>query len=450
MRILSLALVVLGSCVAGACVPNKIYRPDGPGQGPKERQYFVYEELQGREFDPAETEDRDSYPYRLGFVEFDDRGELFKRAQLRAVVDEIAKAKAEAKTRNTVAVVAVFVHGWKNNASERSGNVWGFRQVLAGLSKSFDKRPLVGVYIGWRGAVLSPPLLKEFTFFDRQQKSQNISGGHVVEALLKIAQAAKGVDYAEPPESSAATLMIGHSFGGAVLETALTQTIVGLAVRAKATKSAMRWPADLTMLVNEAQEATRSYQLIEALHENLPERDGWMPRGERPQGCVAPAAAQKAGRLPDAPAIISISSTGDTATRFAYKAVQSLQRPLNSLRSYDSADPNILGFTRQTPMFINTTAHLKPFQSHVMGRCECQDAACSACDEPVVEGAKNTCGPQIISHIGPTPVPYVIAEKPGTLNRTPVLGAADAAGGRTRPQHDLRTYLSRAGGDAVL
>ena len=147
---------------------------------------------------------------------------------MRQVVSEIAKAKAEAKARDTVAVVAVFVHGWKNNASEKSGNVWGFRQVLAGLSKSFGKRPLVGVYIGWRGAVLSPPLLKEFTFFDRQQKSQSVSGGHMVETLLKILQAAKGVDYAEPLESSAATVLIGHSFGGAVLETALTQTIVGL------------------------------------------------------------------------------------------------------------------------------------------------------------------------------------------------------------------------------
>jgi hypothetical protein len=419
MRALLLSLAVLAGCSTAACVPNKIYRPEAPGHGPKDRQYFAYEELQGRQFEPAETNDKDTYPYRLGFVEFDDRGELFKRDQLRQVVDEIAKAKAAAKARNTVAVVAVFVHGWKNNASEKSGNVWGFRQVLAGLSKSFDKRPVVGVYIGWRGAVLSPPLLKEFTFFDRQQKSQSVSGGHVVEALIEIVQAAKGVDYAEPPESSAATVLIGHSFGGAVLETALTQTIVGLAVRAHATNTAMRWPADLTVFVNEAQEATRSYQLIEALHENLPERDAWMPDAQRPQGCAVPAAAQRAGRPPDAPAIVSISSTGDTATRFAYKAVQSIQRPFNSLRSYEGTDPNLLGFTRQTPMFINTTAHLKPFQSHVMGRCQCEDATCSACEDPAVEEAKNTCGPVMISHLGPTPVPYVIAEKPGTLNRTP-------------------------------
>jgi hypothetical protein len=418
MRLPLLSFAVAASLTT-ACVPNQAYRPDAPGAGPRERQYFVYEELAGRQFEPAETEDDDTYPYRLGFVEFDDRGEMFRRDQLQRVVEEIGRAKAEAKDRNTVAVVAVFVHGWKNNASEDSGNVWGFRQVLAGLSKSFGKRPLVGVYIGWRGAVLSPPLLKEFTFFDRQRKSQNISGGHVVETLLKIVQAAKGTDYSEPRETSAATVLIGHSFGGAMLETALTQTLVGLAVEARATNTPMRWPADLTVFVNEAQEATRSYQLLEALHENLPERDGWLPAKQRPQGCVAPAAAAPAGRPPDPPAIVSISSTGDTATRFAFKAAQSLQRPFNSLRSYEGTDPNILGLASQTPMFLNTTAHLKPFQSHVMGRCQCEGAACTACEDPAVEAAKNACGPVIISHLGPTPVPYVIAEVPGTRNRTP-------------------------------
>ena len=413
--------IVAAACLSAACVPNRAYRPEAPGQGPRERQYFVYEELASRQFDPAETDDTNAYPYRLGFVEFDDRGEMFKRDQLRRVVSEIEKAKAEARARRTVAVVAVFVHGWKNNASEQSGNVWGFRQVLAGLSKSFDRRPIVGVYIGWRGAVLRPPLLKEFTFFDRQQKSQNITGGHVVEALLKIVQAAKGVDYAEPRESSAPTVLIGHSFGGAVLETALTQTLVGLAVRAAATHTAMNWPADLTVLVNEAQEATRSYQLLEALHENLPERDGWMSKDQRPNGCLVPAVAAAAPgkRPPDAPAIVSISSTGDTATRVAYKVAQSIARPFNSLRSYDQSDPNILGLTRQTPMFLNTTAHLTAFQSHVMGRCECDGAACANCEDQAVEAARKTCGPVVIAHLGPTPVPYVIAEKPGTRNRTP-------------------------------
>jgi hypothetical protein len=413
--------LILAGCLASACVPNKIYRSAAPGTGPRDQQYFVYEELQARQFEPAETNDTSSYPYRLGFVEFDDRGEMFKRDQLRAVVAEIAKAKQEAAAEKERVVVAMFVHGWKNNAA--SGNVWGFRQVLAGLSKTFGKRRVVGVYIGWRGAVLSPPLLKEFTFFDRQQKSQNLTGGHVVEALLKILQAAKGADYQEDT-SSAATVLIGHSFGGAVLETGLTQTLVGLAVRAKATNTAMRWPADLTILVNEAQEASRSYQLVEALKENLPERDAPKPEEKekvaRPDQCLPSANAAK--RLLDPPAIVSISSTGDTATRLAYKAVQAIQRPFNSLRTYDEDDPNMLGLKRQTPMFLNTTAHMKEFQSHVMGRCRCNTTDCDptqlTCEDPAVEAAKNACGVVMMPALGPTPGRYVISEKPKTMNRT--------------------------------
>jgi hypothetical protein len=279
--------------------------------------------------------------------------------------------------------------------------------------------------------VLSPPILKEFTFFDRHRKSQNLPGAHLAEALQRILQAAKGPDYADP-EPSTATVLIGHSFGGAVLETALTQTLLGLAVRAKATGTPMRWPANLIMFLNEAQEATRSFQLIEALRENLPARDAALAgEGARPAGCLPPPDATQSeaqqNRLPDAPAIVSISSTGDAATRFAFTAVKSLLRPFNSLRSYDEDDPNFLGFKRQTPMFLNTTAHMKEFHSHLIGRCGCAgpmedsgrciDPAQLRCEDPAVEAAIKACKVNIETTLANTT--YLMVEKPGAKNRTP-------------------------------
>jgi hypothetical protein len=432
----TLLIVVATSMVCG-CVPNKMYRPGDTTNGEHpERNYFFYEQLETRDFEPMEVNDANVWRYRLGFVEFDDRGEMFKREQLRRTVQEIAKAKAEATARAGEVIVAVFVHGWKNNASDSSGNVWGFRQVLAGLSKQFntkdepDKVVVLGVYIGWRGAVLSPPILKQFTIFDRQQKSQNLTGAHLVEALVKIMQAAKGPDYTD---RSTATLLMGHSFGGAVLETALTQTLVGMAVRAKATGTPMQWPANVIMFVNEAQEATRSYQLIEAFRENLPERDAPRPGDQlpRPNGCVPAVDStqtdEQRDRPAEAPAIVSISSTGDYATRVAFKGSQGVQRPFHSLRTYDEDEPNFLGIKRQTSMFLNTTAHMKEFQSHLIGRCRCEgqsgdpDESCDPenlrCEDPVVEAARNACKVNIQARLGS--VYYAVVEKPKVKNRTP-------------------------------
>jgi pimeloyl-ACP methyl ester carboxylesterase len=393
--------------------------------------FFSYEELTTRQFEPIETNNNDPWRYRLAFIEFDDRGEMFKRAQLDRAVREIAKARADAKVQGRRAVLAVFVHGWKNNASETSGNVWGFRQVLAGVAKQYDNAPVIGVYIGWRGAVLSPPILKEFTIFDRYQKSQNLPGAHLVEALLKILQAAKGADYDDP---GMGTVLMGHSLGGAVLETALTQTLLGMAIKAKAAGTRVHWPADLILFVNEAQEATRSYQLIEAFAANLPPRDPPEP-GEtlaRPAACLPPADSSQTeaqqDRVPEAPVIVSISSTGDAATRVAFTGFQAVQRPLNSLRSYDADDPNILGFKRQTPMFLHTTAHSKEFQTHLMGRCRCEgetdpdthrclDEKTLVCEDPAVEEARKACKVNVETTLSSTT--YLIVEKPGAKNRTP-------------------------------
>jgi hypothetical protein len=412
-------LVLLALAVTPACVGNKAYRTQTP---------VLHETLQTRQFDPTQDDDAE-WPFTMAFIEFDDRGEMFSRTQLERATAEIAAAKTVAaqqsgEIRKRIAaagldlcerrpelcvanpVVVVFVHGWKNNASEGSGNVWGFRQVLAGLSMQFtlglqeeirsavsspdrlDLRglsvPVVGVYIGWRGAVVKVPILKEFTFFDRHVKSQNVPNAHMVEALLKVMQAAKGRDYQEPTIS----VLIGHSFGGAVLETAITQPLMSMLLHSISDRAPVTWPATLTMLLNEAQEATRSYQLIEALHANLPD----------PGPCPTPSPAQR-------PVIVSITSSADYATRAFFPAAQSLSRPFNSLRTYETE--NFLGFRRQTPMFLGTTAHLGAFHSHVMGPA----------DDPDVVQAVARCRPLVTTTIGTTT--YHIVEKPEAKNRTP-------------------------------
>ena len=419
---------LIALCAVSGCVPNKAYHVSYDKHGQAVVEPVRSEEILGRQFDPPT--DRPEFldkrwPYRLAFIEFDERGEMFERRQLDQVLTAIQDARNMAAQQSQDArkeaqsnggacadddysplqpVVAVFVHGWKNNASESSGNVWGFRQLLGGFAFQFSQNicpgqhstpaPVLGIYIGWRGAVLSPPLLKELTFYDRRDKSQNLPNAHMVEALVRIMRTAKGDDF----RGDTISILIGHSFGGAVLETALTQTLENRIVEGPP-EGTVHWPADLIVLVNEAQQATQSYQLIESLMENVdPRPPCTCPGGKAPSS------------PPQMPRIVSITSTGDAATGVAFPLAQGLSRPFNSLRTYPT--PNRLGLKRQTPMYLKTTAHVTEFQSHVFG--ENSDAG--------VHDALNLCNPafdiKMQSILGPKKH-YFVVERPGAPNRTP-------------------------------
>jgi hypothetical protein len=417
---------LIALCALSGCVPNKAYRVHYDKHGQATVDPVLSEEIKGRQFDPP-TDSREfldtPWPYQLAFIEFDDRGEMFEREQLKQVLKVIQElknkaaqqtqdARKEAQSKGVACpegdypdlqpVVAVFVHGWKNNASDSSGNVWGFRQLLGGFAFQFsqnicpDQRPkqapILGIYIGWRGAVLRPPVLKELTFYDRRDKSQNLPSAHMVEALIRIMRMAKGDDF----RGDTISILIGHSFGGAVLETALTQTLENRIVEGPP-GGTVHWPADLIVLVNEAQQATQS-QLIESLMENVDARP--------PCTC----GDSKELPPPQIGRIVSITSTGDAATGVAFPLAQGLSRPFNSLRTYPKS--NRLGLRRQTPMYLKTTAHLTEFQSHVFGESS----------DPSVHEALNLCKPafeiDMQSVLGPKKH-FFIVERPGAPNRTP-------------------------------
>jgi hypothetical protein len=390
----SLLLACLGALATG-CIGHRQYR--------KGDQSVLHEALRTGEFDPRQRNNRASWPYHLAFVEFDERGELFDRGQLDRALRTITAARdraadstaARSRRGDTAAVrptVVLFVHGWKHNASDKSANVWGFRQTLAGMSLQTSRAPVVGIYVGWRGGTVSAPVLKELTFFDRNQKSQALPNAHLVESLVSIMRTAKAVR--TPGEPTATMVLFGHSFGGAVLESALTQTLTGL-VAGSGDVRTITWPADLIVYVNEAQEADRSYQLIEAMHAKGGPRDGL--ESCRPPSDTVP---------PDGPAVLSITSTADYATGAAFPIGKAILRPFQRLRRYE--EPNFLGLERQTTTFLNTTAHLSAFHSHLIGRR----------DDPKIEDALRQCRP----YLERWPVlgaEYAIVEKPGAANRTP-------------------------------
>ena len=198
MRIPLLFLIAL---TTSACVANKPFRS----------QISIYPPV------PVEQ------PYTLAFIEFDDMGEFWDRRQFDRALNAIRQAKVAGHGQ---AIVVTFVHGWKNNSSDKSGNVWGFREQLrqiVGYYRGFTDIPVVGIYIGWRGSVTDIPLVKQFTFYNRRAAAIRIPGASLTETLHQIMRVSKSDEH-----DRSVCVLIGHSFGGMVLERALSQSKVSL------------------------------------------------------------------------------------------------------------------------------------------------------------------------------------------------------------------------------
>jgi len=161
--------------------------------------------------------------YDLGFVEYTERGNDFFPERTRALLNRI---KAFGKG-NGVAVI-VFVHGWKHNASPDDENVRSFNQALDTIAKLdiVAGKKIVGVYVGWRGLSLHGLQLENLTYWDRKQTAEQVGRAGVTELLLNLEQ----LDRQNPDNIM---LTIGHSFGGAVVLSALSAVLLERMVAAE-------------------------------------------------------------------------------------------------------------------------------------------------------------------------------------------------------------------------
>jgi hypothetical protein len=286
--------------------------------------------------------------YTLSFIEFDDMGELWEPTEgpteLDRALEEIRHQRSESP------IVLLFVHGWKNNASDKSGNVWGFRCELGRIASQYG-RPVIGVYLGWRGAVTDVPLFKDFTFWNRITAATRIPGAHMTDVILRIMREAKGRDGTR----DATLIAVGHSFGGLVLERAVTQALVERiddAEESGAASEGFFFPADLVVLLNEAGPALQAKQLLDLL---------WRRQ------------AEFKSRGNNQPLLLSMTSKGDTATNLAFPGGQALSFLKVDLRKYFQTDPerhgpDEFGVVDQASYYLHTAANTEALQSHVIGR----------------------------------------------------------------------------------
>ena len=229
--------------------------------------------------------------FDLHVVEFDDQGLFWNRQQAEKALLDIA----EVRKRSDV-LVFVFFHGWFNNADVCNGKLACFRELLSLMAEaeradyrskleefipgaSGTPRRVIGVYGGWRGETLAIEGLKGVTFWGRKSTAHTVGeNGAVTEliaGLARIVHPQSNVD--EPPAGPPAKpdlsslIAVGHSFGGALLMSAIGNELNRAAGEAltpggPAPRVVSRM-ADLTVLVNPAVEASRFDNVRRAANE---------------------------------------------------------------------------------------------------------------------------------------------------------------------------------------
>jgi len=122
--------------------------------------------------------------FTLAFVELDDQGRFWDRAQLVAM-ERMLEAEA-ARTDQGGVIVGVFAHGWMHDASVCDSNVACYRTFLRQVAQdvesirrvsggSVTSRRVVGIYVGWRGRSGDIPGARALTFWARKRVAHSSS-----------------------------------------------------------------------------------------------------------------------------------------------------------------------------------------------------------------------------------------------------------------------------------
>ena len=155
-------------------------------------------------------------------------------SQLECVEKEIEELATNSSLK--AVTVIIFVHGWKNDASDRAPNLRGFQDFLRTQKSSLlvggkDQGAVLGIYIGWRGQVFPGQeavnvLPRQLSIFNRGQAASRVAYLGAQTAILTVAGHAReklGSDQSK----NLRVIVIGHSLGGRVVEEALTSALLG-------------------------------------------------------------------------------------------------------------------------------------------------------------------------------------------------------------------------------
>jgi hypothetical protein len=207
--------------------------------------------------------------YSLSVIEFDDQGWYHDIAQRDALVSFLEE------TRGDDLLIFVFVHGWKHNAGPSDDNLLSFRALLGDARMSEDQkgetsRRVLGIFLSWRGRSLDGNWLwMNASFWTRKSAAFRVAVGSVREILAKLRAEQRDRnrhsidDRVQRRGQGTRLVLIGHSFGGLILYSAVAENLIESVTRGH--ERVVRPFGDLVILVNPAFEATRYQPLLTAL-----------------------------------------------------------------------------------------------------------------------------------------------------------------------------------------
>jgi hypothetical protein len=342
-RVAALSVVVVALT---ACTPNVAYRTDyKPCVSSQPLAECATAALQ----EYAATDDAE-LQYALGFVEFDEQGQLYDRGQMQAVLDYVSRVAAHDDL-----LMTVFVHGWHHLARPGDGNIESFRESLAMLSRlersdaranRRKPRKIIGIYVGWRGESVPVELLNVLTFYERKNVAQKVGHGGVTELFARLEEIRDTRQSMGGSGDVANRLVIvGHSFGGAVVFSALSQILMERFVDTRGPAGiagTVRGFGDLVILINPAFEAMQ----FGALSDMANARGSYFPE--------------------QAPVLAILTSEADYATKYAFWVGRALStsldkhRTVNRLNRGSGKEQEI----DQGEADRNTVGHFEPYITH--------------------------------------------------------------------------------------
>lgn len=270
-------------------------------------------------------------PYTLGYIEMDDQGMFWDRAQF-----ELIKRHAKQTSRDKDLLIYVYVHGWQHNASYADSNVANFKQQLAKMSQALDNNrwSLLGIYVGWRGRSVDIPILEHTTFWDRQSAAKRVADGSLIE-LFSYLNALKKQSITDTK-----LVTLGHSFGGAIVFTALNKLFSQQLVDSSNVDKATKGIGDLTILINPAFDALKY-----AHFHDMKDRYNHFLAGQKPTLAI-------------------FTSQNDWATKYAFPMGNTLTRSFESTRYMKTQIGKESVLVNQNSAARMAIGHFKPYISH--------------------------------------------------------------------------------------
>jgi hypothetical protein len=359
-------LMVVCFCVAimlVGCTGNQAYRDRDSRPWADQPQVSFVRGYQLAQYEPFSSPSGDHH-FDLSYIEFDEKGDYWDRRQLGWTVQEIKRAATGNDT-----VLVVYVHGWQNDASGlREHDVGKFRCLLEHLAEADGfKHRFFGVYIAWRGKsvpggdgwfpnnsvfdLLSKSIFfvpHELSFYGRKNVATHTAALPTTEAIFQSVAAAR--HWTQESGHRSTTVLIGHSFGGLLLEKALSQAFAAKMISEDGTGGgSFIAPADFVVLLNSATESIYAKEMTDMLRRRA--RSG----GSSPQEISAKH-----------PLIVSITSRADWATKILFPIGTQLSNSFGLFRRYewDTLYGDSSHDVSQRQYFTHTPGHNRLLISH--------------------------------------------------------------------------------------